>query len=113
MSATIDYKTRRTRDLNDAFRRTMAGGSWMLSHGVTVLDRGVVARLMREVQAFDNFTTDNDPYGEHDFGAVELDGTTFFFKIDYYDIDRQMASPDPSDEAVTTRILTLMRADEY
>ena len=40
---------------------------------------------------------DNDPYAEHDFGAIKLNGNTFFWKFDYYDLDLQMHSPDPSD----------------
>ncbi|WP_419523746.1 DUF3768 domain-containing protein [Lentibacter algarum] len=55
-----------------------------------------------------NFTPDNDPYAEHDFGVIKLSGNTFFWKFDYYDLDLQMHSPDPSDPAVTARVLTIM-----
>ena len=42
----------------------------------------------------------NDPYGEHDFGSFRYAGETIFWKFDYYDVDLQMHSPDPSDPTV-------------
>jgi hypothetical protein len=59
------------------------------------------------------FTPDNDPYGEHDFGSFSYAAETIFWKFDYYDLDLQMHSPDPSDPTVTTRVLIIMLADEY
>ncbi len=56
---------------------------------------------------------DNDPHGEHEFGNFELAGRTFFFKIDAYDTEMRYGSPDPADPAKTTRVLTIMLADEY
>jgi len=68
---------------------------------------------MRRVFAYSDFTPDNDPYGEHDFGSVEHAGKTIFWKIDAYDRRLKFGSPDPADEAVTTRVLTVMLAEEY
>jgi hypothetical protein len=65
------------------------------------------------VQSFSNFTKDNDPHGEHDFGNFELQGETYFFKLDYYSLDMESGSEDPADPSVTTRVLTILRADEY
>jgi len=59
------------------------------------------------------FCHDNDPYGEHDFGAFEADGKTIFFKIDYYDKALAGHSPDPADSSVTERVITIMLAEEY
>ena len=50
---------------------------------------------------------------EHDFGAIDLDGERFFFKIDYFDLTRALYSTDPADPAVTERVLTIMLASEY
>jgi hypothetical protein len=68
--------------------------------------------------AFDSFTEDNDPHGEHDFGAFEHEGRKIFWKIDYYDrssfgTGHDMGSEDPSDPAMTLRVLTIMLASEY
>ncbi|MGD0636108.1 MAG: DUF3768 domain-containing protein [Beijerinckiaceae bacterium] len=52
------------------------------------------------------FDVANDPYEEHDFGAVTVEGTTVFFKIDYYDLDHRYHSPDPADENLTRRVMT-------
>lgn len=101
------------RRLNDALRQQLTGGRLMLTPGVSQLaplDRLVVLNLMREFSAFSPV---NDPHSEHDFGSIEHRGTRFFWKIDYYDLQLEMHSPDPADPAVTVRVLTLMRADEY
>jgi hypothetical protein len=68
---------------------------------------------MQRVTTFDDFTPDNDPYGEHDFGSFEADGHKVFFKIDYYDKALAYGSENPADPAVTERVLTIMLASEY
>ena len=62
---------------------------------------------------FSEFTADNDPHAEHDFGSFNLVGRKFFWKIDYYDKDLLNGSEDPGDPERTTRVLTLMLAAEY
>jgi hypothetical protein len=73
----------------------------------------VKAEALVQVTKFSEFTADNDPYDEHDFGSFDLLGRKFFWKIDYYDKDLQYGSEDPSDPERTTRVLTLMLAGEY
>jgi len=65
------------------------------------------------IHSLDAFTPDNDPYGAHDFGSLDIDGTTIFWKIDLYDNDLKFGSPNPEDPSVTTRVLTILLAEEY
>lgn len=102
-----------TRRLNDTFHRTFVGGKVVVTPGVRALDLSQRRALFEAVRAFDGFEPENDPYGEHDFGSLQQDGERYFWKIDYYDRALSNASPDPSDTTVTTRVLTIMRADEY
>jgi hypothetical protein len=99
--------------LNDGLRRTFARGKVTMTAGVAALPEDEVAKVLERVRHFDEFTKDNDPHGEHDFGSFELGGTTYFFKVDYYSLDMQSGSEDPADPEKTTRVLTIMRADEY
>lgn len=99
--------------LNDEFRRTFVGGRVLLTPGVGTLADEHRAKLLTTVSSFSAFTPDNDPYSERDFGAIDTEGERFFWKIDYYNSDCTAGSDDPSDPMVTTRVLTVMRADEY
>lgn len=72
-----------------------------------------VQEIIAKITAFDAFSVDNDPWQEHDFGKIIHDGETVLFKIDYYDRAMKYGSPDPSDPKVTTRVMTVMTAEEY
>lgn len=65
------------------------------------------------VKSFTSFSTDNDPYHEHDFGSVQIADERVFWKIDYFDQTLDFGSNDPTDPAQTTRVLTIMLAEEY
>ena len=102
------------RRLNDQFRCFGTGrGSIMLTSGVDDLGLMFVAAAVNAVRTFDAFDRDNDPHGEHDFGAFTLQGQRLFFKIDYYDLALEGHSPDAADPAQTHRVLTIMLASEY
>jgi hypothetical protein len=85
----------------------------VLTAGVSALPAEIQRKAIAQTIAFDAFIEDNDPHGEHDFGEFEIDGTRFFFKIDYYDPTLRFGSEDPSDSTKTRRVLTLMLAEEY
>ena len=99
------------RTLNDQFRTRLIGGRVMMTRGIA--GRPDSNAILKRVTQFDAFSPDNDPHGEHDFGSFDYGDDTIFWKIDYYDMDLQQGSPDPSDETVTTRVLTIMLAEEY
>lgn len=99
--------------LNDAFRQTFGGGRVMKTDGVDALSNEVQQKLIAEIKAFSKFEKGNDPYCEHDFGSIKLDGETFFWKIDYYDLAMSQGSVDPTNDDATVRVLTIMCANEY
>lgn len=109
----FDEKTLKIRFLNDQFRRTFQEGKVLITSGVASLPLSQQITLMNLVRTFDDFGEDNDPFGEHDFGKIDFNGEPYFWKIDYYDVDFEGLSPDPTDETVTNRVLTIMLAEEY
>lgn len=106
-------RVRRIRELNDAFRRTFEGGRVLMTQGIHSLPEGACAGILQRVRSFSSFSEANDPHGEHDFGSFEHAGQTIFWKIDCYDERLAFGSEDPSDPAKTTRVLTIMLAEEY
>lgn len=105
--------TRKIAILNDAFRMTFLGGTICVTAGVHLLGDEFVKAALLAMREFDAFDKDNDPYGEHDFGHLLVEGRKLFWKIDYYDPAMLNGSDDPTDVKVTRRVLTVMLAEEY
>jgi len=101
------------RDLNDAFRKTGIGGRIMLTIGIRELGERAVQEVIEKIRKFSDFNENNDPHGEHDFGSITHNGIKVLWKVDYYDRSLEFGSPDPSDASITTRVMTIMCADEY
>src|SRR3954466_9046158 len=106
-------QTERIRALNDELRQHLIGGLAVITPGVAALGPEAVDRIVKTIAVFDDFSNQNDPHEEHDFGSFTAEGGTLFFKIDYYDKSLEMHSPDPSDPTVTERVITVMLASEY
>ena len=113
-------RTATIRTLNDEFRRAGPAlgrnkfdGLWLFSHGVQAQGICFLWRALTDVQRFDAFNANNDPHGEHDFGAFELDGQEVFWKIDYLERGTAFGAANPADNASTCRIITVMLAEEY
>jgi len=105
----------RIRELNDQLRTTffLRYGRVIITVGVDALPLALKALIIEKVKRFDGFEPGNDQYQEHDFGAIDIDGERYFWKIDYYDPSMQGGSEDPADPRKTTRVLTIMCAEEY
>jgi hypothetical protein len=99
--------------LNDRFRQDLSLGTAAITRGVAALGEDVVQDILRAVASYDDFSPRNDPYGEHDFGALEIAGERIFWKIDYYDKTLNAHSRDAADPSVTERVITIMLAREY
>ena len=117
----MSEKSKQITALNDALRRACRGPVWpiwgqaVITNGISVLPRPTVEAIIKKVTDFDDFTEDNDPHGEHDFGSFELDGHKVFWKVDYYEARSglTLGAEHPESIATTERVLTIMLADEY
>jgi ABC-type nitrate/sulfonate/bicarbonate transport system substrate-binding protein len=109
----MDTKTARIRALNDQLRQNFAEGIAVMTPGVAALGPEAVERIVKTIAVFDDFCHANDPHEEHDFGSFEADGHRIYFKIDYFDRELSMHSPDPADPSITQRVITIMLAEEY
>ncbi|UTP39781.1 DUF3768 domain-containing protein [Phenylobacterium sp. LH3H17] len=109
--------TQRIRALNDQVRSAgptqSAQARWLITAGVRALGDAATTAAVQAVRRFETFDANNDPHGEHDFGAFTIVGEQLFWKIDYYDHDLSAGSPDAADETLTCRVVTLLLASEY
>lgn len=98
---------------NDAFRQSFAGGQVCVTRGISALPQDAQTAIAERVRSFEEFDEESDPWGEHDFGSFEYSGQTIFWKVDCYDTKLEWGSPDPANLAVTSRVLTILLAEEY
>src|SRR5689334_23241857 len=116
-SMTLNQTAQKIAKLNDLCRTAMGiAGMLVQTPGITALPPALQSKIREAVECFDDFTEDNDPYGERDFGAFQIDGVPekIFWKIDYYaDRNCTWGSEDPADPARSFRVLTIMLASEY
>ncbi len=117
-------RARRIAKLNDEFRR-QAGlallgarrvpGRCVMTAGIMALGRQAQAEILARVQQFSRFEPGNDPYREHDFGALETTaGEQVFWKIDTFANEAmEYGADDPDDPTRSFRVLTIMLAAEY
>lgn len=112
---------------NDAFRRRLGpvlvgsdlvNGQTVVTPGIAALRSDEMALVLRAVQRADDFTPDNDPDGQHDYGVVEIqvpgrEPVKAFWKIDLYDPAYEDGPDDAADVRNVRRVLTMMLPSEY
>ena len=115
----MSSQTEQIRALNDQLRQDLSTGAAVITSGVAALGAEAVYRIIKTISIYDDFCHANDPHQEHDFGAFDSRGKRIFWRIDYYDRATYgteaecCGSDDPSDQAKTYRVLTILLADEY
>jgi len=108
-----EQRVTRVKELNDHARKHLGYCKVVVTRGIADKEPETVDKIMKTVSNYNLFYEDNDPYGEHDFGSFIVNGETMYFKFDYYNKDMTQGSEDPTDETTTTRVLTIMLAEEY
>ena len=104
-------KARRSK--NDLLRKFAAGGEIACTNGIWNLPKDVRDEVCKAVREFDDFTVDNDPYGEHDFGAITVQDHKVFWKIDYHDVEVEFPLYDAAPLDTEVPIMMIMLAEEY
>lgn len=99
--------------LNDNFRKSFIGGQVLLTAGIAAISSEDKTNIISMVQNFNDFTEDNNVYGERDFGSFDYKDEKILWKIDYYDLNHKYMSEDPSNPDITNRVLTIMTVYEY
>ena len=109
--------------LNDELRKKLISGELFkadskdkayITRGASVFVNGMNRmQFLNNVALYRNFTEDNNPYGERDFGNFMYQKEKIFWKIDYKDNAMMYHSPDASDPSQTIRVLTIMKASEW
>ena len=108
-----ESKTAEIQRLNDLLRCHAYGGRIVATRGIAALASTQIDTIFTAIASFDAFNKDNDPYDEHDCASLDVEGIRVLWKIDYYDTTLSKGSEDPSNPEVTTRVLTVMLAEEY
>jgi hypothetical protein len=72
-------KTARIRQLNDQLRCNASGGRIVITRGIEALGSDGVNQVLVAVARFDEFSEDNDPWGEHDCAILTVNGRRVLF----------------------------------
>ena len=114
-------RTARIAAQNDAFRRAIGPdaapcglrGRVALTRTLLARDDGFVRAVLRAVAADETFTENNDPDGDHGFGAVGVEGVTVWWKLDLHDRVLRLAGERPDDPEATAHALTILLPEDW
>lgn len=109
----IKENAKQIAELNDQFRQTFKGGKVVYSEGVKALPTMERVKVFSAIKAFSNFNEENDPYQEHHFGSVTINGERYFFMIDYFTLGLKHYSENPADPKITKRVMTIIKDSEF
>lgn len=102
---------------NDYFRQQPPEngtfGKWVCTASIHAEGPDFVFACFRAVCAYDDFTEDNDPFGSHEMGFMEVRGKKVWWKIDFYNPTYEAGSENPSSLNDTRRVLTILFPSDY
>jgi hypothetical protein len=104
--------TQEIREVNDLLRTTMIQTETrrvMLSNDVAHSEHR--EEIISAVREFKDFEKGDDPYMEHDFGAVNVKGGVYFFKIERF--DRNPFNTSEYYHGDKYFVMTIMNRSEY
>jgi hypothetical protein len=99
-------------ELNDRLRSSLDQrfGAVILSYAVASTGLAVQMSVREAVKTYSDFTPENDPNGEHDFGEFQVGDERYCWKIDCRESAKSSDAPNLGGRP---RTLMIMFADEY
>ncbi|TPK87325.1 DUF3768 domain-containing protein [Mesorhizobium sp. B2-4-13] len=73
-SEALDGTALKIRSLNNDLRIRRLGGIVVITDGIAALGPSTIRDIISAATAFDGFTSENDPYGEHDCAVMTVGG---------------------------------------
>lgn len=95
------------RALNDHFRTTFEDGRVIAAPSVLAHGPLFLAKAHKAIRAFNDFTPEGDPSGEHAAGEFMIDGIAIGWSIEYDNNSWGLRPLDPSNVQRTQRVLVI------
>jgi hypothetical protein len=109
----IENSTGTVAHLNDELRIYGVGGKIVLTQSIADMEQQDRLAIIQAVREFGAFGNKADPYTEHAFGLLTVNGRRIFWKVEYDFSDYLRNTTAYGDALVIVRVLTVMLASEY